>query len=153
MLRPIAFLVAILMAAPFLPAAEPAQPAAANSSVAPPRSPLRPIVRAGNTLYISGQAGYLPGTTIMASGGFEGEVRAAIENVRVRLETEKATLAHVVQCTVYLKDISKFDVMNNVYRTFFSQNPPARTTVQVAALPKPEMNIEIACIAVDGVDR
>lgn len=110
-------------------------------------SPLRSIVRAGDTLYISGQIGNDPTTDEVVSGGVSEEVRQALENVKRLIESEGASLAQVVKCTVFLIDMSEFDAMNKVYRTFFSEQAPARTTVQVTAMPDSKAHVEIDCIA------
>lgn len=122
---------------------------AGTTSVRVPSGPLlRSIVRAGNTLYVSGQVGSDPATDEVVSGGISNEVHQTLEHVKRLLESEGASMSHVVKCTVLLTDISDFDAMNKVYRTFFPENPPARTTVQVAALPDPKAHVEIECIAV-----
>lgn len=111
---------------------------------------IRPIVRAGDTLYVSGQTGSDPVTDKVASGGISNEVRQALEHVKRLVESEGASMAHVVKCTVFLTRMSDFEAMNKVYRTFFPDKPPARSTVQVAALPDPQAHVEIECIAVVG---
>ena len=111
-------------------------------------SPLRPIVRAGDTLYVSGHVGSDPATDEVVAGGISNEVRQTLENIKRLVESENASLAQVVKCTVFLTNMSDFDAMNRVYRTFFPEKPPARTTVQVAALPDPAAHVEVECIAV-----
>jgi len=111
-------------------------------------NPYRPIVRAGDTLYVSGQVGTDPKTDDVVGGGISNEVRQTLANIKRLVEAEGAAMAHVVKCTVFLLDMSDFDAMNAVYRGFFPDKPPARTTVQVAALPDPNAHVEIDCIAV-----
>lgn len=122
---------------------------AGTTSVRAPSGPsLRSIVRAGDTLYVSGQVGSDPATDEVVSGSISNEVHQTLKHLKRLLESEGASMSHVVKCTVFLTDIADFDAMNKVYRTFFPENPPARTTVQVAALPDPKAHVEIDCIAI-----
>jgi 2-iminobutanoate/2-iminopropanoate deaminase len=85
----------------------------------------------------------------LVSGGVEAETRQALTNLKYVLEAAGSSLDHVLKTTVFLRDMADFARMNAVYGEFFPQNPPARSTVQVAALPKGgAVEIEVvACLA------
>jgi 2-iminobutanoate/2-iminopropanoate deaminase len=107
---------------------------------------LSPAVRVGDLLFLSGVTGNKPGGGL-ADGGIEGQTRQALENVKSTLALAGATMADVAKCTVFLTDASSFAAMNQVYREFFPTDPPARSTVVVAALVAPNALIEIECTA------
>ena len=92
-------------------------------------------VRTGNLVYTAGQLGIVPGSKEFAGPDIESQTRQALENLRAVLEAGGSCLEHVVKTTVFLQDIAEFSRMNDVYAGFFAQNPPARSAVQVAALP------------------
>jgi len=77
---------------------------------------------------------------------FEVEVRQTLDNIRAVLEGAGTNLEHVVKTNVYLSDMNDFGEMNGIYKEYFSQNPPARTTIQAARLPL-DFRIEIDAIA------
>ena len=114
--------------------------------------PYSDAVRAGGLLFLAGTIGSAPGSRQLVPGGIEPETRQALENVRANLEAHGSSLDRVVKCTVFLADINDFETMNKVYREFFPNNKPARTTVGVAALPI-GARIEIDCIAAAGASR
>ena len=93
-------------------------------------------VTAGPFLFASGQLGLLPETGALIEGGVEAETRQALLNLKAILEGGETCLENVVKTTVFLRDINDFAKMNAVYAEFFTENPPARSAVQVAALPK-----------------
>ena len=110
-----------------------------------PSSILSPGIRVGDMLYASGQLGLrrdAPDSTI------EGQTRQALENTKAVLEAGGTSMANVVKCTVFLVRASDFAGMNRVYREFFPKEPPARSTVVVAALVVPAAIVEIECMAV-----
>jgi reactive intermediate/imine deaminase len=90
--------------------------------------PFSSAVRVGNTLYLSGNIGNLPGTLDLAAGGIQGETRQTLENIGRTLETFGSSMDNVVKCTVFLADMNEWAAMNEVYRTFF-KNPPARSAL------------------------
>jgi len=90
----------------------------------------------GNLVFTAGQLGLNPETNELVSGGIEGETRQALTNLKHVLEAAGSALQNVVKTTVFLRDIKDFSDMNRVYAEFFPDNFPARTTVQVAALPR-----------------
>ncbi|HOJ04658.1 MAG TPA: RidA family protein [Bacteroidota bacterium] len=102
---------------------------------------------AGNLVFVSGQLGFDPATGNFVDGGVREQTEQALRNMRAILEAAGASLADVTACTVYLKDMNDFAAMNEVYATFFSENPPSRAAIQVARLPKDGI-VEISCIAV-----
>lgn len=96
--------------------------------------PFSEIVRAGDTLYLSGQMGTLPGTLQLAPGGLPAEARQALHNIRAALEAHGYSLAHVVKCTVMLADMADWPAFNAIYREFFTGALPARSAFGHAAL-------------------
>jgi 2-iminobutanoate/2-iminopropanoate deaminase len=92
-------------------------------------------VRLGDLIFTAGQLGIVPGTKEFAGPDIESQTRQALENVKAVLEADGSCLKHVVKTTVFLQDIGEFTRMNGVYAEFFPESPPARSAVQVAALP------------------
>lgn len=108
--------------------------------------PYSQAVRTGNMVYTAGQIGLDPATMEIVSGGVEAETRQALNNLKQVLETANSGLNYVVKTTVFLRDMVDFPKMNAVYAEFFPENPPARSTVAVASLPK-GVAVEIETIA------
>jgi 2-iminobutanoate/2-iminopropanoate deaminase len=98
-----------------------------------PVGPYTPIVRAGEWLVVSGQVGLVDGKLV--SGGLEGELRQAIANLRGLLESAGAGLGDVVKTTVFLRHMSDYAQMNEVYIECFGDHRPARSAIGVAELP------------------
>lgn len=92
-------------------------------------------VQVGDTLYLAGQVGLDPATRKLVEGGVQAETRRAIENCRAILEAAGFSLRDVVQVQVFLADVADYQAMNEVYASFFSESPPARAALAVAALP------------------
>jgi len=111
--------------------------------------PFSEAVRVGNTLYLSGQIGTLPGTLMLIDGGIEPETRQTMENIRAVLEANGASLDDVVKCTVMLAEIAEWKQANAVYRTFFTRHLPARSAFATSGLAL-GARIEIECIAQIG---
>ncbi len=109
--------------------------------------PYSQAFRAGDTLYLAGQLGLDPATRELVPGGIQAETRRALENLKAVLATAGFSLGEVVQAQVFLADLADFAAMNEVYATYFPAEPPARATVQVAALPR-GARVEIALVAV-----
>ena len=99
-----------------------------------PVGPYTPVVRAGDWLIVSGQVG-LDAHGKMASGGTAGELRQAIDNLAARLATVGARLDQVVKTTVFLRHMSDYTQMNEVYVDCFGDHRPARSAIGVAELP------------------
>ena len=97
-------------------------------------------------IFTSGQLGLTPESGEIVPGGIEAETRQALTNLKAILEAAGSNLENVVKTTVFLRDMSDFTRMNSIYAEFFHANPPARTTVAVAALPKGAA-VEIEAIA------
>lgn len=108
--------------------------------------PFSDAVKVGNMLYLSGKIGNIPGTRQLAKGGIAGETRQALENIKASLEKYGSSLDEVVKCTVFLADIDEWAAMNEVYITFFPQNPPARSALGASGLAL-DSRVEIECLA------
>lgn len=104
-------------------------------------------IRIGSLVFTAGQLGILPATGDLAPGGIEAETRQALENIRAILTAAGTAMSQVVKTTVFLRDMNDFGKMNNIYAEFFSAPFPARSTIQVAALPKGGA-VEIEAIAI-----
>jgi len=114
---------------------------------APPAvGPYSHAVVTGNLIYTAGQAGLNPSSRQMAEG-IEEQTRQTLQNIAAILEAAGSSLSKVVKTTVFLADMNDFKAMNAVYAEFFPENPPARTTVQVARIPLDAL-VEIEAVAV-----
>jgi 2-iminobutanoate/2-iminopropanoate deaminase len=109
--------------------------------------PYSVAIRTGELVFASGQLGLDPATGSLVPGGIEAETRQALTNIRNVLEDAGSGIDLVVKTIVFMKDMAEFPKMNTVYAEFFPENPPARSTVEVAALPK-NGTVEIEAIAV-----
>ena len=103
-------------------------------------------VKAGDTVYTSGQLGLIPETGLLPEG-VEAQARQAMENLKAVLEAAGLTMADVVKTTVFLADINDFAAINEIYAEYFTGDTPARSCVQAGALPKGGL-FEIEAIAV-----
>jgi len=112
-----------------------------------PIGPYSQAIVAGGLVFTAGQAGIDPQTRKLVPGGVAAETRQTLENIKNILEAAGCTMEDVVSSNVYMVNLSEFAIMNQVYSEYFKVNPPARTTVGVAALPAGAA-VEIACIAV-----
>lgn len=108
--------------------------------------PFSTAVRVGETLYLSGDIGVLPGTLDLIEGGIQPETRQTMENIRATLESAGASMDDVVKCTVFLADISEWGAMNEVYVSYFD-TPPARSALGASGLAL-DARVEIECVAV-----
>jgi 2-iminobutanoate/2-iminopropanoate deaminase len=107
-------------------------------------------VQTDDLIFTAGQLGIIPGTKEFAGTTIEDQTRQALENLKAVLEAGGSCLKHVVKTTVFLQDIGEFTRMNGVYAEFFPENPPARSAVQVAALPLGgRVEIEAVAMACD----
>ena len=97
-------------------------------------------------VFLSGQIPLDPATGQVIDGDIAAQTERVLENLKGVLESGGWSLAHVVKTTVYLKDMGEFARMNEVYARYFPTNPPARSTVEVARLPR-DVRVEIDCIA------
>lgn len=108
--------------------------------------PYSQAIRAGHILYTSGQLGMIPSSGVLVDGGVEAETRQALENLSAILESAGTDMGSVLKTTVFLRDINDFSRMNTIYAEFFKDVPPARSAVQVAALPRGAA-VEIEAVA------
>ena len=108
--------------------------------------PYSVAIRAGMFVFTAGQGGLEPHSGNIVPGGIEAETRQALTNIRNVLADSGSGMDAVVKTTVFLTDMAEFAKMNAVYAEFFPENPPARSTVQVAALPK-DGRVEIEAVA------
>jgi 2-iminobutanoate/2-iminopropanoate deaminase len=92
-------------------------------------------IRYGNLVFASGSAGVDPKTGKLVTGGIEAETRQTLTNLSNILEGAGSSMANVLKTTVFLQDMGEFAKMNAIYAEFFDQDPPARSTIQAAALP------------------
>lgn len=121
-----------------------------NSPNAPaPIGPYSQAVLANGVLYISGQIALDPTTGELVQGSIEIETYQVMKNLQAILQEAGLEFAQVAKCTIFVKDLNNFALINNVYGSYFGQNPPARETVEVSRLPK-DVNVEISCIAVQA---
>ena len=113
--------------------------------------PYSQAVRTENMIYTAGQIGLDPATMEIVSGGVEAETRQVLTNLKQVLEAANSGLNYVVKTTVFLRDMADFPKMNAIYSEFFPENPPARSAVEVAALPKGvAVEIEAVALAAPG---
>ncbi len=111
--------------------------------------PYSQAVRTGNLLFLAGQVGVDPATGGLVEGGVQAQTEQVMKNLQSVLAAAGATFANAVKTTVFLADIGDFAAMNEVYGRYVTPNPPARSTFQVAALPRGAL-VEIEMIAVIG---
>jgi 2-iminobutanoate/2-iminopropanoate deaminase len=111
--------------------------------------PYSQAVRAGDLVFLSGQIPLDPSNGTMVTGDAAAQTRQVMENLGAVLRAAGTTFAHVVRATIYLVDLGDFAKVNEVYGSYFSSEPPARATVQVAALPRGAA-VEIDMIAFLG---
>lgn len=109
-------------------------------------------IRAGELIFAAGSLGIDPASGELVEGGIQAQTRQALTNLQSVLKSGGSDLALVVKTTVFLQDINDFGAMNEVYAEFFHQDPPARSAVQAAALPKGGA-VEIEAIAVTADPR
>jgi 2-iminobutanoate/2-iminopropanoate deaminase len=108
--------------------------------------PYSQAVISNGLAFLSGQIPLDPATGQVIEGDITWQTERVIENLKSVLEAAGSSLGHVVKTTVYLKDMEEFTKMNAVYARYFPENPPARSTVEAARLPR-DVRVEIDCIA------
>lgn len=108
--------------------------------------PFSEAVRHGDTLYLAGQIGNLPGTRTLATGGFEGETRQALDNMKAILERHGSSLDRVLKVTVFLADMKDWPAFNAIYVQYFKQPLPARSALGASGLAL-GARVEVECIA------
>lgn len=114
-----------------------------------PIGPYSQAIRAGDLLFLSGQLPIHPTTGELVTGEVRRQTRQVLDNIKGILESQGLGMESVVKATVFLKDIGTFSEMNEVYATYFTSLPPARSTVEVSGLAK-NVDVEIEAIAFTG---
>lgn len=104
------------------------------------------VVETGRFVFTAGQIALDPSTGSVIEGGIAEQTNRVLENIKAILKAAGSDLSRVVKTTVFLKDMNDFAEMNRVYGTYFAENPPARSAVEVARLPK-DVLIEVECVA------
>jgi 2-iminobutanoate/2-iminopropanoate deaminase len=118
------------------------QPAQSPKAV----GPYNHAVRVGDLLFCAGQIPIEPGTGNLVEGDIRLQTERVLQNIKAILDDQKLTFANVVKSTVFLTDLANFAAMNEVYARYFTGDFPARSTVQVAGLPK-GASVEIEVVA------
>ena len=108
--------------------------------------PYSQAIENGGMVFCSGQIGLDPESGTLVSGGVETETRRALENLRAVLAEAGLEFGDIVKTTIFLADLADFEVVNRIYGEYLSKPPPARSTVQAAALPR-KARVEIEAIA------
>lgn len=119
-----------------------------TASAPNPGGPYSQAVRAGGFIFAAGQIPINPATGELVGGSIEEQTRQVLENLKQVLSAAGSSLDKVVKTTVFLSDLGNFEAMNAVYARYFGETPPARSTVQAAALPK-GVGVEIDLIATE----
>ena len=109
-------------------------------------APYSQAIKAGGLLFVSGQVALQPGASEPASDTIEGQTEQVFANLRAILEAAGSSLERIVKTTVYLTDLGDFQAMNEVYKQYVGELPPARATVEVSKLPAGSL-VEIEAIA------
>lgn len=117
-----------------------------SGKVLPANLPFSEAVRVGDTLYLSGQIGIVPGTLTLVSGGTKEEARQTMENIKASLNAHGYAMSDLVKCTVMLADMAEWDEFNEVYRRYFTGRYPARSAFGANALAL-GAHVEVECIA------
>lgn len=110
--------------------------------------PVSPAVRVGNLLFCSGQVPINLETGEVVKGGIEVQTRQVLENLKTILTTAGSSLDKVVKVTIFLKDINEYGKMNEVYKSYFPEDYPARSCVEVSSLALPHLGIKIEMEAI-----
>ena len=112
-----------------------------------PIGPYSQAIKAGNTLYVSGQIPINAENGKLVSDDIASETDQVMKNIRAILNAAGMDFGDVVKCSIFVTDMRDFSIVNAAYEKYFDNEPPSRETVEVAALPK-GVNVEISCIAV-----
>lgn len=121
-----------------------------NSNAVLPKDrdlPFSEAVRVGNTIYLSGQLGIVPGTLMLVKSGIEAEAKQTMQNINTILKANNLSMSNIVKCTVMLADIAEWPAFNKVYKTFFTSPYPARSAFATSGLAL-GARVEVECIAV-----
>ena len=112
-----------------------------------PVGPYSQAILQGDTLYSSGQIAIDPKTNYLILDSIEKETHQVMKNIEAILEAAKMNWDNVIKCSIFLSDMNNFSEINEIYASYFTNNYPARETVEVACLPK-NVNVEISFIAI-----
>jgi 2-iminobutanoate/2-iminopropanoate deaminase len=112
-----------------------------------PIGPYSQAIKAGNMLFLSGQVAIQRSSGQVITGNIQEETQQVMKNLEEVLKAAGYDFSHVVKSTIFLSDMNNFPKVNEVYGSYFTNQPPARETVEVSRLPK-DVNVEISCIAV-----
>lgn len=112
-----------------------------------PIGPYSQAVIAGGLMFVSGQVAIDPKTGNLVDGGVADQTEQVMKNLLAILKEAKLGVEHIVKATVYLVDMAEFAAMNEVYGRYLGEHPPARSTIQAAALPKAGARVEIDLVA------
>jgi 2-iminobutanoate/2-iminopropanoate deaminase len=118
-----------------------------SSTLPKPAGPYSPGVIFEKLIFVSGQGAVDPVTGELSGPDVESQTEQVLKNIATILEAAGSSLQHVLRCGVFLTDIAEFPRMNTVYARMFGENRPARTTVQVSALPRAGLKVEIDAVA------
>jgi len=119
-----------------------------SGEVLPADLPFSEAVRVGNTLYLSGQIGNVPGTLDLAEGGMEGQARQVMDNIKTSLEAHGYSMDNVVKCLAMLEDMNDWPAFNTIYAEYFTEGRfPARSAFGASGLAVGAV-VEVECIAV-----
>ena len=113
---------------------------------APPLAPYSPGTKSGNTVYVSGMVAIDAAGKVIGAGDARAQTRAVLESIKGVVETAGGTLDDIAFNAIFLKDLSDYKAMNEIYAQYFPKNPPARYCIQ-APLVRPEFLVEISSIA------
>ena len=119
----------------------------ATPSAPPAIGPYSQAIVHNGMAYLSGQIPLDPATVQVIEGDIGAQTERVLENMAAVLAACGSSLGKIVKTTVFLKDMGEFAAMNAVYARYFATNPPARSTVEVARLPR-DVRVEIECIAI-----
>jgi reactive intermediate/imine deaminase len=117
-----------------------------SAKVLPATLPFSEAVRVGNTLYLSGQIGIVPGSMKVVPGGIKEEAKQAMQNIKTSLEAHGYAMGNLVKCSAMLADMADWPAFNEVYKTFFTDHYPARSAFAVGGLAL-GARVEIECVA------
>jgi reactive intermediate/imine deaminase len=117
-----------------------------SGKVLPTGLPFSEAVRVGNTLYLSGQIGVVPGSLKLIAGGMPAEAKQTMQNIKTSLEAHGYKMSDLVKCTVMLADMSEWAAFNEIYKTFFTGRYPARSALGANGLAL-GARVEVECIA------
>src|SRR6476659_8179791 len=113
--------------------------------------PYSQAIRSGNFIFCSGQIPLDPKSGEMVADDVGAQTRQVLDNISGLLKSEGLSLGDVLKTTIFLTDLGNFQIVNEIYGSYFSSEPPARSTVQVSALPKgAKIEIEVIAVANDG---